>query len=167
MKWGFINASPNANGHTAQLGAYLLADQTATTWSLVDYNINQLGQQRDDDFLPLIGQVAACDALLIGTPVYWSDMTGLLKTFLDRCTLVAKHFDFSAMPTYALIDGTQTPATTAPGIAVAVAQLADFLKLTYREAVYVDTSVIKRRSDFANALATTQQHIRTEASAHA
>ncbi len=167
MKWGFLNGSPNTKGHTAQLGAYLLTDQEATTWALVDYHIAQLGQQSaEDDFLPLITQVAACDALLIGTPVYWSDMTGLLKTFLDRCTLIANHFDLQGMPTYVVISGTQTPATTAPGIPVAIAQLATFLKLEYRESAFVDTSIVKRRVDFPSVLAATQHRMRLEATTH-
>lgn len=167
MKWGFINASPNRKGHTAQLGTYLLAGQSTTTWALVDYHIAPLGQSRDDDFPDLIQEVAACDALLIGTPVYWSDMTGSLKSFLDRCTEVARQFAFAGKPTYLLIDGTQSPAQTASGIPVAVAQLADFLKLAYREAQFVDTSVVKRREDFPTVLAGMQARMRKEVAADA
>lgn len=150
MSWGFLNGSPNAKGHTASLAQYLLTDRPYTDWPLVNYHIAQLGQHNHqaDDFFALAQTIAHCDALLIGTPVYWSDMTGLLKTFLDRCTLVAQQLDFSHIPTYVLIDGTQDPATTAPGITPAIAQLADFLKLDYQDTFVVDTSIVQRPQDY-------------------
>lgn len=162
MHWGFINGSPNAHGHTARLAQYLLADQSQVSWNLVEHHVAQLGQQRqaqDDDFLAIAKEVAAVDALLIGTPIYWSDMTGLLKTFLDRCTLVARQFDFSQIPVYVLINGTQSPTTTAAGIAPAVAQLCDFLKMDFQDAIYVDTSVIVQPADYAAALHNEQQKL--------
>ncbi|WP_390406200.1 flavodoxin family protein [Lacticaseibacillus jixiensis] len=158
MQWGFINGSPNANGHTAKLGRHLLADQAVTEWPLVNYHLNQLGQHADqvDDFANLIHEIAQVDALLIGTPVYWSDMTGLLKTWLDRCTLVKAEFT-KPIKLYALIDGTQAPAQTAPGIAPAIQQLGEFLNMTYQTSFIIDTSIVKRPSDYPQALAAYQE----------
>ncbi|MFD1483801.1 flavodoxin family protein [Lacticaseibacillus baoqingensis] len=160
MSWGFINGSPNALGHTDALAQFLLAGQACTTLPLVNYHIAQLGQHRDqpDDFIRLAQTISTCDALLIGTPVYWSDMTGLLKTFLDRCTLIAKQVAFRHVPTYVLVNGTQRPAQTAPGIAPAIAQLADFLQWDYRDTIVVDTSLV-RPPAFAQVLTPWQQQL--------
>lgn len=162
MQWGFINGSPNRHGHTFQLGEYLLSGQDRHNMNLVEYNVAQLGQQRnamDDDFMKVAGKVAGADALLVGTPIYRSDMTGLLKTFLDRCTLVARQFDFSATPVYLLVNGTQAPRQTAAGIAPAVEQLCEFLKMDFKDTIYVDTSLVARPSDYDAALHTQQQHL--------
>lgn len=39
---------------------------------------------QDDDFTPLFERIVAADVLVFGTPVYFGQMTGPLKTFLDR-----------------------------------------------------------------------------------
>jgi hypothetical protein len=72
---------------------------------------------------------------------------------------VAQQLDFSHIPTYVLIDGTQDPATTAPGITPAIAQLADFLKLDYQDTFVVDTSIVQRPQDYPTTLAPFQQQL--------
>lgn len=164
MQWGFINGSPNAQGHTYQLAQYLLDGQSKVDWNLVNYQIAQLGQQRHaktDEFMDVVSEVSHADALLIGTPIYWSDMTGLLKTFLDRCTMVARQFDFTDIPVYLLVNGTQTPDQTAQGIAPAVSQLCEFLKMNYQDTIYVDTSKVVQPSDYTSALHKQQEQLHT------
>jgi len=39
---------------------------------------------KDDDMNRLYPAIAACDALVLGTPVYWYGPTALMKAFLDR-----------------------------------------------------------------------------------
>lgn len=47
-----------------------------------------------DDFMPLIHELVHYDPWIIATPVYWYSMSGLLKTFWDRCTdLIIHHRD--------------------------------------------------------------------------
>jgi len=38
----------------------------------------------DDDFAMLVGKVAEADAVVFATPVYFSDLSESMKTFLDR-----------------------------------------------------------------------------------
>ncbi|WNY28190.1 hypothetical protein MmiEs2_03740 [Methanimicrococcus stummii] len=40
---------------------------------------------RNDDMQILYGELKAADAIVIGTPIYMGEMTGQLKTFIDRC----------------------------------------------------------------------------------
>ncbi|WNY23328.1 hypothetical protein MmiHf6_06330 [Methanimicrococcus hongohii] len=40
---------------------------------------------RKDDMFTLYDALKAADAIIIGTPIYMGEMTGQLKTFIDRC----------------------------------------------------------------------------------
>lgn len=40
---------------------------------------------RKDDMHTLYGALKTADAIIIGTPIYMGEMTGQLKTFIDRC----------------------------------------------------------------------------------
>ncbi|MDR2946266.1 MAG: flavodoxin family protein [Candidatus Adiutrix sp.] len=42
-----------------------------------------------DDMEAVYPKVRAADVLVLSSPVYWFNMSGLLKTFLDRCFAVA------------------------------------------------------------------------------
>lgn len=81
----FINASENKNGNTASLGEKLIADQDAEKLDLIDYKIYQIGQNYpDDQFEKVYAKMAASETIILGTPVYWHDMSGYLKTLIER-----------------------------------------------------------------------------------
>ncbi|HEM3467322.1 flavodoxin family protein [Streptococcus suis] len=81
----FINGSPNKNGNTVVLAQKLLANQEYETLHLVDYKIYDYGQDfSDDQFEEVIQKVFAADTLVIGSPVYWHSINGLVRNFLDR-----------------------------------------------------------------------------------
>ncbi|HEY0221757.1 MAG TPA: NAD(P)H-dependent oxidoreductase [Lactovum miscens] len=85
MVYLFINASPNKGGSTARIARDYFKGQDYKQVNLVDYNIKQLGQDdARDDFEEVRMEIQNANDVVIGTPVYWSDMTGLLKTFIDR-----------------------------------------------------------------------------------
>lgn len=87
MKCIFLNASPNKDGITTKWAAKVMEDLEYETVHLVDYQIHQLGQSnQQDEFAQVIERIAHADLLVIGTPIYWWDVTGLLKTFIDRLT---------------------------------------------------------------------------------
>lgn len=82
----FINASPNHDGNTAHLAEELLGNHPYTQLDLIDYKIYGYGQTFDDD---QIGEVLAAihnaDTIVIGSPMYWHNITGLLRNLLDSC----------------------------------------------------------------------------------
>lgn len=81
----FINASENRHGNTARLGNKLLAGEDFDQVNLVDYKIYQIGQDfADDQFAVIYHQMAAADTIILGTPVYWHDMSAYLKTLIER-----------------------------------------------------------------------------------
>lgn len=85
MSIPFINGSPHKNGRTAQLAATLLHGREYDTLHLADYKIYEYDQRFDDDqFDQAIDRMRAAGTIVMGSPCYWHNMSGLLRCFLDR-----------------------------------------------------------------------------------
>jgi multimeric flavodoxin WrbA len=85
MKILFINGSPNKNGNTQSLADALLQGRDYETLNLVDYRINVFGQELPgDQFDQVLAKIKAADVLVIGSPVYWHNICGSVRTLLDR-----------------------------------------------------------------------------------
>ena len=81
----FINSSPNKNGNTAKVAAALLEDKEYETLNLTDYKIYGYGQQfEDDQFMEVIEKIRQADTIVIGSPLYWHNICGSVRTLLDR-----------------------------------------------------------------------------------
>ena len=81
----FINSSPNRDGNTYRIGEELLKDKEHDVLQMADYRISQYGQVFDDDEIKdVLKKIDECDVLVIGSPVYWYTVSGMLKTFIDR-----------------------------------------------------------------------------------
>lgn len=81
----FMNSSPNRNGNTYRIGEELLKDKAHEVLQMADYRISQYGQVfEDDEIKDVFKKIAECDTLVIGSPVYWYTVSGMLKTFIDR-----------------------------------------------------------------------------------
>jgi len=100
MKVIGINASPRKGANTATLVETVLkgaADKGAET-KLVD--LNKLNMKpclgcdackedlghcvQKDDLTPLMEEMGTCDAVVLGTPVYWFHVSAQFKTLVDR-----------------------------------------------------------------------------------
>ena len=82
----FINGSPNPDGNTAGLAKILLNGKNYETLNLTDYVIGVYGQKLpNDQFDEVIAKIKAADVLVIGSPVYWHNICGSVRTLLDRC----------------------------------------------------------------------------------
>ena len=85
MKALFINGSPNKDGHTVHLAEALLAGQVYDTLHLVDYKIYCYGQEfEDDEFSKVLTAIRQADTIVIGSPVYWHNLSGAVRNLLDR-----------------------------------------------------------------------------------
>lgn len=87
MRRVFLNGSMNIDGITARLAKEVFLGLDYTPINLAEHHINQIGQDflgQQDDFQKVLEQLIMADDIVIGTPVYWSSMTGYLKTFIDR-----------------------------------------------------------------------------------
>ena len=85
MKTLFINGSPNKDGNTVHLAKTMLVGQVYDTIHLVDYKIYCYGQSYDDDeFTEVLTAMQQADTIVIGSPVYWHNMSGAVRNLLDR-----------------------------------------------------------------------------------
>ena len=85
MKILFINGSPNKDGNTKALAVTLLKGHEYETLNLVDYQIGVYGQKiADDQFGEVLDKVKKADVLVIGSPMYWHNICGAVRTMLDR-----------------------------------------------------------------------------------
>lgn len=81
----FVNSSPNRNGNTYRIGEELLKDKEHDVLQMADYRISQYGQVfEDDEMKEVLKEMDKYDILVIGSPVYWYTVGGMLKTFIDR-----------------------------------------------------------------------------------
>lgn len=85
MKILFINGSPNKNGNTVRLAQALLTDNEYETINLVDYKIYSYGQKYEDDEFPkVVDAMRQAETIVIGSPVYWHNLSGAVRNLLDR-----------------------------------------------------------------------------------
>lgn len=81
----FINGSPNKNGNTVKLAERLLAGKAYDTLHLVDYKLYSYGQQfEDDQFQEIVDRMKEAEGIVIGSPVYWHNMSGAVRNLIDR-----------------------------------------------------------------------------------
>ena len=85
MKTLFINGSPNKNGNTAALAAELLAGKPYDVLNLIDYRVNVYGQELPgDQFEEILSKMIEAKTIVIGSPLYWHNLCGSVRTLLDR-----------------------------------------------------------------------------------
>ncbi len=102
----FINASPNKEGNTARLASKLLSGKEYETLNLIDYKIYAYGQNySDDQFDEVIGKIRKADTIVVGSPLYWHNICGLLRNFLDRCYGPVRQGEFSGKNLYFIMQG--------------------------------------------------------------
>lgn len=81
----FINGSPNKNGNTARLANALMGEKDYRALHLVDYKLYGYGQNfADDQFAEILESMKEADTIVIGSPVYWHSMCGLVRNLIDR-----------------------------------------------------------------------------------
>ena len=83
-----ILGSSRKNGNTTKIVDEISKEQNIDVVNLSDYNISYYDYESkniDDDFLPLIrGIIEKYDTLIFATPIYWYNMSGIMKVFFDR-----------------------------------------------------------------------------------
>jgi multimeric flavodoxin WrbA len=85
MEYLFINGSPNKKGNTEALAEKVLKGHSFETIQLTDYRINFYGQTLPgDQFEEILGKIKEAKVVVIGSPVYWHNLCGSVRTLLDR-----------------------------------------------------------------------------------
>lgn len=81
----FINGSPNKEGNTAGLAETLMNGKTYEILNLVECKVYGYGQHfADDQFEEIVGRMKEADTIVIGSPVYWHNMSGMVRNLIDR-----------------------------------------------------------------------------------
>lgn len=81
----FINGSPNKDGNTARLARELIGDRPYEQLNLAEHKVYGYGQNYDDDdFEDVLARIEAANTLVVGSPVYWHNLSGMLRNLLDR-----------------------------------------------------------------------------------
>lgn len=102
----FINASPNKKGNTVRLAKELLSNVKYETLNLIDYKIYAYGQDyADDQFDEVIFKIRQSDTIVMGSPLYWHNICGLMRNFLDRCYGPVRQGEFSGKKLYFIMQG--------------------------------------------------------------
>ena len=83
-----ILGSSRKNGNTTKIVDEIAKESRIDVIDLSDYNISYYdyeSKNKADDFLPLIRRILEeYDTLIFATPVYWYNMSGIMKVFFDR-----------------------------------------------------------------------------------
>lgn len=102
----FINGSPNKNGNTASLAKTLLKGRSYDTLELVDLKIYAYGQHfADDQYQEVIRAISSHDVIVIGSPMYWHSMSGVIRNVLDRAYGVVSNAQFQGKKLFFLFQG--------------------------------------------------------------
>ena len=83
-----ILGSARKNGNTTKIVDEIAKESGIDVIDLSDYTISHYdyeSKNKEDDFLPLIRRILQeYDTLIFATPVYWYNMSGIMKVFFDR-----------------------------------------------------------------------------------
>ncbi|MEP6929240.1 MAG: NAD(P)H-dependent oxidoreductase, partial [Flavobacterium sp.] len=83
-----ILGSSRKNGNTTKIVDQIAKESNIDVINLSDYTISYYDYESkniDDDFLPLIRRIIEkYDTLIFATPIYWYNMSGIMKVFFDR-----------------------------------------------------------------------------------
>ena len=136
----FMNFSPNKNGNTYRIGEELLKNQSHDTMQMVDYKIYQYGQVYEDDQLEKVfANIRMADTLVIGAPVYWYTVGGMLKTFIDRLYVLPEAEYLKGKKLYLFAQGSAPDENTVKSIEFLVNRLCYFMEMELK-GVVVDRS---------------------------
>ncbi len=82
-----VFGSSRRHGFTGQLVDEVARQNQLRVIDVGDYNIAPYDYEyrnRDDDFLPLMRDIAQHQQIILASPVYWYTMSAQLKVFVDR-----------------------------------------------------------------------------------
>ena len=129
----FINASPNKDGNTAKLAKELLTGQEYETLNLIDYKIYAYGQNyADDQFNEVIDAIRKVDTVIMGSPLYWHNICGLLRNFLDRCYGPIEQDEFRGKDLYFIMQGAAPEKWQLEACEFTISRFAGLYGFTYK-----------------------------------
>ena len=135
-----MNGSPNKDGNTYHIGERLLKHVDHDVLQMSDYRISQYGQVYEDDQIKeLLNKLKDCDTLVIGSPIYWYTVGGILKTFIDRLYMLPEAENLRGKKLYFFAQGSAPDEGTEKTIHFLINRVAKFMGMELKSVV-VDSS---------------------------
>ena len=135
----FMNCSPNKDGNTFRIGKSLLDGVEHDILQMSDYKISQYGAVYEDDQIKeVFNKIKDYDTLVIGSPVYWYKVSGILKTFIDRLYMLPEAEILRGKKLYLFAQGSAPDEDTVKSIKFLASKVA-YLMGMQLESVVVDT----------------------------
>ena len=135
-----MNFSPNKDGNTFKIGEKLLKGKNYDIMQMQDYKISQYGQVfKDDEIKEVFDKIKEYDTLVIGTPVYWYTVSGLLKTFIDRLYMLKEAENLNGKNLYLFAQGSGPDSDTVKSITFLATRLCTLMGMNLK-GVSVDSS---------------------------
>ena len=136
----FINGSPNKNGNTFRIGEKLLKNTPYKVLHMVDYKIDQYGAvTKEDEIGKIFKQLEDKDIIVIGTPVYWYTVGGILKTFIDRLYMLPEAETLKGKKLYFFAQGSAPDEGTIKTIDHLANRVAELMEMDLK-GVVIDSS---------------------------
>lgn len=136
----FMNSSPNKNGNTYRIGEELLKSTPHDILHMNDYKVSQYGAvYKDDQIGEIFKEIEDKDTIIIGSPVYWYTVSGILKTFIDRLYMLPEAEVLKGKKLYFFAQGSAPDETTKNSIIFLVNRVATLMEMDLK-GVVVDTS---------------------------
>lgn len=136
----FMNCSPNKNGNTYRIGEKILANKEHNILQMAEYKISQYGQVYEDDQIgEVFKEIEKADTLLIGAPVYWYTVSGILKTFIDRLYMLPEAEILKGKKFYLFAQGSAPDEATKNTVAFLASRVATLMGMELK-GVITDTS---------------------------
>lgn len=136
----FMNCSPNKNGNTYHIGEKILENIKHDTLQMSDYKIYQYGQVYGDDQIgDIFNEINKVDTILIGAPIYWYTVGGILKTFIDRLYMLPEAEVLKGKKFYLFAQGSAPDEATKNAVAFLAGRVAALMGMELK-GVVTDTS---------------------------
>ena len=136
----FINASPNKDGATSLIGHNLLKNKDYSILNMGDYEISQYGVVKNNDQIKeILNIINDYDTLVIGSPVYFYTVSGILKTFIDRLYLLPEASVLRGKKVYFFAQGYSPDEETIKTIHHLINRASSVINVDLKQ-VIVDTS---------------------------
>lgn len=136
----FMNSSPNKNGNTYRIGEELLKNINYDVIHMRDYKVSQYGVESENDEIKiLLNNLKDYDTLVIGAPIYWYTVGGILKTFIDRLYMLPEAEVLRGKKLYFFAQGSGPDEGTVNTITHLVSRLSTLMGMDLKSVV-VDSS---------------------------